>query len=64
MKKMVQQKTLKIIIVNHTKWVLQKHPVNASGVRDDLSGDMFTSSQPNLILVSYLNIYRRALYTQ
>ena len=29
--------------MNHTKWVLQKYPVNACGVRDGLSVDMLVS---------------------
>ena len=41
-----------IIVVNHTKWVLQKYPVNACGVRDDLSGDMLMLSQNSLVYLS------------
>ena len=35
--------------MNHTKWVLEKHPVNDCGLRDDLSGDMFASSRHNFV---------------
>ena len=35
--------------MNHTKWVLEKYPVNACGLRDDLSGDMFASSRRNFV---------------
>ena len=45
-------KALSIIIVNHTKWVLQKYQLNACGVRDGMSGDMFALSLCNLIEIS------------
>ena len=35
--------------MNHSKWVLQKYPVSICGLRDDLSGDMLTSSQRNFV---------------
>ena len=35
--------------MNHTKWVLQRYPVNAYGMRDGLIEDMLVSSQRNLV---------------
>ena len=39
----------RLIIVNHKKWVLQKYPVNACGVRGGLCGDMLASSRRILV---------------
>ena len=35
--------------MNQTKKVLQKYPVNACGMRDDLSGGMLVLSRRNLV---------------
>ena len=45
-----------VIIVNQTKWMLHKYPVNAYGVRDGLSGDMLTLSRRNLVYRSFYTI--------
>ena len=45
--------------MNHAKWVLQKYPVNAYGMRDGLSGDtgiesvQYSSSPPQPKIASY-----------
>ena len=50
-KKKKNEKKRFIIIVNLTKWVLQKFLMNACGMRDGMSGDMLASTQHNLVMI-------------